>query len=111
MILLLPTPLDTPLFSVRYPLEGKEYSFRFDYVERWSSFVFDVVDDAGEPIVAGIRLVSNRPLLEAFRHDPRLPPGRLIATAQGTDVSPAKLNELGIGRRVELTYITSDEDL
>lgn len=108
-IQLLDTLLDAPLWDQSFVFEGKLYNFTFDYVERSGSYVLHLLDADGVTILAGIRLTCNTLLLARFHHLDGVPPGDLIAVSHGNDESPAKLGELGIGRRVELHYYSADE--
>lgn len=99
----IPLPTDTPLFSIRTTLDGVEYVLNFDWNGRESRWYMSISMIDGTLLVAGIKLISNWPLLRRFA-DLRLPQGNLRAvdySPQGGE--PAGLVE-DLGRRVKLIY-------
>lgn len=98
----IPVALDTPLYTQRTTLDGREYQLRFDYNGREDRWYLDILTVDGQKLVTGIKLIGNWPLLRRFT-DPRLPPGNLVAV----DFSPLEGEPPGfaeLGRRVLLTY-------
>jgi hypothetical protein len=89
-------------------LDGSDYLLEFRFNTREGVWYLQISLTDGTLLATGIKLVSNWPLLQKFA-DPRMPPGELMALAQGPDDSPAGQEELGIGLRVELTYFSHDE--
>lgn len=75
-MLLIPV-LDTPAHRYRIAIEGTEYTLRFTYNTRASSWYLDIGDGVGTWIARGIRIVQGWPLL-ARMQDERLPPGDLF---------------------------------
>lgn len=98
--LLITVLVDTPLFTERVLLNGQNYTLRFDYSEREGRFYLDILDDSGDAIVCGIKLVENWELLRKVS-DSRRPPGELYAW-DSTRTGPPDLRDLG--RRVRLIY-------
>ncbi len=103
-------PTDTSLvfWNQVTTLDGTDYQLSFRYNQREACYYLQIALVDQTVLCQGIKLVSNYRLLQAYADD-RLPPGELIAQAFGTDDSPAALGELGIGQRVELTYVTEAE--
>lgn len=101
---------DDPFYSMITNLDGTDYLFEFRYNQREDCWYFDLSLTDGTLLVAGIKVVCNRPLLRKFV-DTRLPPGTLIALSNTTDASPPGLEELGEDRRVTLIYSPFGEDL
>ncbi len=102
--LLIPTVLDAEYWTQKTRLDGRDYLLRFSYNQRLDRYFLDLLDDEETPLVQGIRLVTNWPLLRHYRWDERVPPGELMAISLQTDVTPPRFGELGEGRRCELTY-------
>lgn len=103
-VLLIPTS-DDPNYSQVTDLDGVDYLFRFVYNSRQNCWYFDLslVDET--KLLSGIKVTTNNLLLSRFK-DPRLPPGDLVAAATGADTSTAGMGELGVDRRVILTYFS-----
>lgn len=89
-------------------LDGRDYILRLAYNERLDRWFLSIFDDQEEPLVMGIRLVANWPLLRHYHWDERVPPGELMAMSLTTDVTPPGFADLGEGRRVELTYFEAE---
>ena len=102
------TSPDKPFVVQRTKLEGREFLFQFTNKQREQVSYLTIRATDNTAIRAGIKIVTNRPLLRQFKYDPRLPPGELYAFSFTSD-APPDYGELGENRRVRLTYITSDE--
>ena len=108
-VLIIPTSLTLPFYTQRVRLDGREYSLRFRWntcAERWR---MDLLTDENEPIVLGMKIVTDWPLLRYYKFDPRCPPGEFFAQTLTQDTSPPGFSDLGIGQRVELTYYAATE--
>lgn len=101
---LIPTTSD-PYYSQRVRMSGVDYLLRFRWNSRQELWRLDMLTDEEEPLVLGFALVCGVPLLEYYRHINGVPPGELMAVSSVADISPAGLNELGEGKRVELYYL------
>lgn len=108
MPLLIPTRED-PYYQQRTRLEGRDYVLTFAYNEREERWYLSIADEAESPIATGIKLISNWPFLDAYRFDPRCPPGQLNVSDISGDGSPPTQLELGEGKRCELLYWTAAE--
>lgn len=97
-----------PFYTTSTVLDGTDYALEFRYSQREEAWYFSIGLTDGTPLVSGVKVVCNRALLSRFA-DVRLPPGRLVAFSTSPDKSPPKLEELGQGKRVELTYVTAEE--
>lgn len=99
---------EDPFYTMTTTLDGADYLFEFRYSQREACWYFTISLTDGTPLVAGVKVVCNRSLLERFA-DVRLPPGKLIAFATGPDASPPALDELGEDRRAILVYVSEAE--
>lgn len=109
-VLVIPTPNDQPYYSQKVRLDGRDYLFHVAYNEREDRRYLSIHDEEDEPLVSGIKIIANWPLLRSYRFEPRLPPGELMAIDLTGDDSPPGLNELGEDRRVELNYFEADAE-
>lgn len=96
-------PSDTPLFTVRVQLDGTDFLLGFNYTEREDRFYLTVNDSTGSPIVGGLKVVENWPLLSRTS-DSRRPLGDLFAL-DTIGEGPPGLHDLGPGRRVSFLYV------
>lgn len=92
-------------FEQRVKLDGREYFLTTKWNQREGRWYISLFDNVQEPIVESIKLVSNWPLLRYYKFDPRTPPGELFAMDRTGDGSPPGFDDVGSGKRVELTYI------
>lgn len=102
---LIPTSPGVPYYRQKTKLEGREFVLYFSYNERIARWYVSIFDEEETPLLRGLKLMTNRPLLRHYRTDTRLPPGELMALAQDGSHEPPALNELGEGKRVELVYL------
>jgi len=100
----IPSPL-LPAFSQRSRLDGREYVIAFAWNAREARWFFDLSDENGEPIVEGVKVIPNFPLLRRVV-DPRCPPGELAAL-DNTGDEPILFADLGT--RAILVYYTAAE--
>lgn len=101
MALSLPLDPEIEADDFTISLDGGVYRFRFTWNSRAQAWVMDVLTEAEEPIVSGVRVVVNFPILDQFE-DSRLPPGKLIVVdTGGTGEEPGR-NDLGA--RVQIVY-------
>jgi hypothetical protein len=107
-VLLIPTALDAAYSTQKTRLDGRDYVLRLSYNEREERFYLSILDEEETPLVEGLKLIPNWPLLRHYRYDPRLPPGELMATDLTGNLTPPTIDELGEGRRVELSYFSTE---
>ena len=50
----------------RLSIDGKEYGLRFTYNEKYDYWNFGLYDWNNNPIIAGVKIVPNFPLLHFF---------------------------------------------
>jgi len=100
----LPTQQGVPFYTQRLTLDGRDFNFRFAWNQRLERWYLDIRDGADVPLLVGLKLVTNWPLLQAYHHDERLPPGELVVFTSLPDTSPPGYMDLGIGLRCELVY-------
>lgn len=101
--LVIPVP-ETAYSAQRITLDGRTYTLRLSWNTLAASWYLGIDDVEGEPIVDGIRVLTDWPMLRFYRADLRVPPGEFLAQTLTTDVSPPGYDDFGIGKRVELTY-------
>lgn len=99
------TPQGSAFYRLRVSLEGSDYLLDFAWNERAEAWALSVSSADDVPIVSGIRLVSNRPLLRRFRATDGLPPGDLIALDLTKQIACANFTQLGAD--VPLYYVES----
>jgi hypothetical protein len=107
--LTIPTSKIEAFYSQRTRLDGREYLLRFAWNQREERWHLSIFDEAEQPIVQGLKLVANWPLLRFYRADPRCPPGELWVMDLSGDGSPPGFDELGEGLRCELTYVPAED--
>lgn len=100
---------DTPFFEVDSQLDGTLYRFTFRWNARNAQWSFDLTDADGDPIVLGVAVVVDFPLMHRAMHDPRMPPGALFAVDTANTQTDPGLDDLGPERRVQLLYFTAAE--
>lgn len=100
-----PLALDTPLYTMRIALDGRDYVLRFDWNGRQTFWYVGIylAEDASL-VVTGIKLVVNRPLLQRESSSNR-PPGDFIAFDPSSNVEPGFTD---LGRRVQLLYVSAE---
>lgn len=104
-VLLVPTSPGVPFHSSKVRLEGRDFVFQFAWNEREARWYLSISDESAVPLVMGLKLVANWPLLRFYQpSNAGLPPGELAAIDLTADGTPPGLEDLGIGLRVELTY-------
>ncbi len=104
------TPLQIPVLDgaafqrQRIALDGRIYTLGLMW-NQWASFwSLSLWDSEESPIVLGIRLVCDWPVLRFYRYDSRTPPGEFMAHDLTGSRAPPGFDDFGIGKRVELTY-------
>jgi hypothetical protein len=96
---------DDPFQTFVSNFDGIKYTITLSYNQREERWYLSIADDEGVPILSGLKLQANWPLLWRHRYNTRVPPGEIIAINTTSDRSPPTLNDLGEGKRCELTYI------
>lgn len=87
----------------RVVLDGREYTLVIRWSHREERFYLDLFDGSNAPLVLGIKVIENWPLLYRFRAFVRgLPAGDLVAIDLRPTPAPPRLNDLG--DVVELCY-------
>jgi hypothetical protein len=104
------TPLSIPVLggspytTQRLNLDGRVYTLALSWNEGQGTWYLALFDAENSPIVQGLRIVANWPLLRYYHFDTRCPPGELYAQDLTGDGSAPGFDDFGIGKRVELTY-------
>lgn len=114
---LIPTPVgpDAPDATLRTRLDGRDYVLRLLWNGREGRWYMTVSDSDGVVLVSAVKVVCNTDLLGRSaerpyrRWSPDLPPGELWAMDLTADCSPPGIDDLGEGKRVELTYFPEGE--
>jgi len=102
--LTIPTTPGVPFYTQKTRLDGVDYILGFRYSQREDRWYFSIYDSEENPILLGLKLVTNWPLLQAYRFNTLVPPGEIMAIDLTNDGTPPGLDELGEGKRVQLTY-------
>lgn len=110
MVIVIDTDTEQLEFDQLTQLEGVEYTFSFAWSTAQNCWYLSLLDQNGEFICAGIKLVCGlRNLLNTWGSDPRTPPGNLfVADLGGLDRDIAAPDELN--NNFPLCYITSDDE-
>lgn len=103
---IIPTTPGLAHYTQATELDGREYRLRFEWTGRLSRWSFALLTEADVPLVEGILLVPNVPLLRKLA-DERRPPG--ILAVQSVDGLPPGLNDFHPGGRCRLVYYTQAE--
>jgi len=98
-----------PYYTIRVRLDDQDYTLEFTYSTRQERYYVSLFDVEDKPLVCGLKLVTNTPLLRYWHHKDGVPPGELMVTATGQDVTPPKIGELLEDGRCQLTYFTAAE--
>jgi hypothetical protein len=109
-IVSIPTSEGAAYYSQRVRLDGRDYNLRFAWNEREGRWYLSIFTDEDVPLILGIKIVTNWPLLRYYRSDPRVPPGEIMAMDLTPDGAPPGFDELAIGKRVELVYFAVVEE-
>lgn len=108
MALLIQTSVD-PYYSERVRLDGRDYILQFAWNQREERWRLSLFTDRDEPLVRGLKLVTNWPLLRYYQFDARIPSGELYVVDWTGNGTPPLLEELGEGRRCQLLYFSPEE--
>lgn len=103
-LLTAPIRTDRPELTFRVRLDGVIYSMRLAYMRRHvqtvGTWVLDIRDSVGNPVVLGIRVVEGIDLLAPYRARD-VPPGILrCVDTTGADTDPTRTGLLGAQRLV-----------
>ncbi len=101
--------IDEPFYTSRVRLDDRDYTLEFWYATRTDRYYLNLFDAEEVPLVCGLKLVCNVPLLKYQHHKDAVPAGELIVVCSTPDATPPKLGEIGAGLRCELTYFTRAE--
>lgn len=94
-------------WTQRVELDGVAYSLEFAWNERDGAWFISLAQPDGTPLVSGLKLVTNRPLLRRFRYRVGLPPGELYAIDLSGKIAYAGFSDLSNG--VTITYYDASE--
>lgn len=88
----------------RIALDGKLYTLGLSW-NQWASYwSFSLWDSEESPIILGVRIAVNWPLLRYYKFDSRCPPGEFFAHDLTDNSSDPGYDDFGIGKRVQLVY-------
>jgi hypothetical protein len=59
----IPTQPGIPHYTQQTELDGKTYTLEFEFIEREGFWMLHIGDQDGNPLVCGIKLVTDWPLL------------------------------------------------
>lgn len=77
-VLEIPFQTDSPHYTQQTELDGKTYTLEFEFIEREGFWMLHISDQDGNPLVSGIKLVADWPLL---RRDVGVMGGELITSS------------------------------
>lgn len=83
-----------PFFEVATTIDGKQYIFNVRWNDRDGAWYFDLLDETGDPIMSGIKMVLGV-LLGRRCVDPRKPNGALFMSDLSNANRDATLTDLG----------------
>lgn len=102
------TMYDTASFSESVTLDGNEYRLRFYWNTRGQFWSMDIADANNNPLVSGVKLIANFPLLIQHTEE-GLPPGDFFIVDPSSKtqyVEPGRW-DFTSGRNLSLTYWSS----
>lgn len=103
-------PADRAFVSQRVTLDGKEYVITLKWNMREEKWYLWLADQDELPILSGVKVVADYPLLTLCRQDPRCPPGQLLAyDSLGQGLDPHFADMSGDSPRVLLMYASAEE--
>lgn len=94
-ILSIPVLQNTPHWRQRVALDGSDYLLDFFWNARGGAWYMSLFAADETPLVQGLRLVVNRPLLRRFRATPGLPPGEFLVYDGTGKLDAPGYNDLG----------------
>jgi hypothetical protein len=100
--LTIPTRIDLAVYRFSIELDELVYQFSFFYNNRDAHWYFDLSDEDGNLLRAGLKAVTNWPLLRLDKSNDR-PPGDIFAVDPTDQDIEAGLRDLGDA--VTLTYV------
>lgn len=100
-------PPDSAFFTSRVELDGTNFLLEFAWNGRLRAWTVGVLTQEGDPLVEGVTVVTNRPLLKRFKSDPRMPAGDLLAFDATSTIEYADYTQLG--NEVDFLYVTEAE--
>ncbi len=103
--ILIPTSQGAGQYSQRTRLDGRDYNLTFTFNQREGRWYLAIADESYNPIVGGVKLTTNWPLISIYHWDPDVPPGELVVVDSTGDGSPPGYTDLGEGRRCQLLYM------
>ena len=98
-------PLKTNLynFSQSVTLDGKNYTFRFNFKSRENTYIMDILDDNNEYIESGLSCAVD---VQLNRRIVNIMPGVLFFSSKDSSVSYA--DRTSLGTTVKLYYYLKD---
>ena len=106
-ITIIPTQQNLSAWSQRTTLDGIDYQLDFAWNGREDAWHLSISDTAGNPLVLGLKLVTNRPLFKRFHFVAGMPPGEIYAADASGSIDYAGYTDLSNG--VEVVYYDAAE--
>lgn len=82
----------------------------FKFNTRDDSWYIDLLEDTGEGILYGIKVMPNQSLTGRYSYLDSLPSGNLWCLRVKNDFSPINRNNLGIGEAYSLFWLSEEEE-
>jgi hypothetical protein len=103
--MIVPTLSDgTPYYSQRTNLDGVDYQLDFQWSTRESRWYLSLRDTSGDLLAGPAKINTNWLIFHRRYRRPGMPTGEIWCLSLGSSTDPPGLDELGAGRRCELTY-------
>jgi hypothetical protein len=97
---------DNPNHKITQVLDDVVYEFVFRYNQKFDFWTFDILDESGVIIIAGIKIVANFRLLFSYKIE-KLPKGDIIAQ---TSDKKARIGRKSFSTNVaQLIYLPENE--
>lgn len=107
MTLEIPLRNDIPSYEFKTELESVLYTFSVRWNERMATWIMDIGNDQGEPIICGIPLLTSVNMLAPFNNE-LLPPGIFVMYDEsGEEKNPDRSN---LGVNIKLLYQESTSE-
>lgn len=105
-LLEIPTAVTGNHFKQQTVLDGRTYTFEFEWIERGNFWMLHLGDSNGAPLAVGIKLITDWPLL---RRDLGVLSGQLVLVDMGQNPEEDAPRKDDLGGRLRLVYIASQK--
>lgn len=99
---------DLPSYRQNVVLDGRVFNVSIAWNDRQKSWTMSLADSDEDPIISGVAIVKNYPLLAQYA-DVRLPAGDFVAIDESGSLENIGRDDLTPAGSVRLIYATADE--